>query len=332
MKLQALGFAMLKAMAASALAGMCAISQLAIAQEASSKDFPNRPITIVVPYPPGSAADNVARPLTPALQEFLGQPVIVDNRAGAQGVIGAGYVAHSKPDGYTLLIASNAMFAGKSFNKSLPYDPIASFQAVSGISSTSMIFMVRADSAIKSLADFVQSAKSRKDPITVGFGAASGQIVAAMFAQKAGVAISPITYRGTPQALSDLLGGQIEVAVVDIGNGVPHMNSARLRGIAHSAKSRSSSVPNVPTLAETLPGATFEVIIAVMAPAGTPAAVVERLDKAIRAALARPEVKTRYAASTSEVAPLSTVQLEQLLKTDLPQWHALIKSAGIEPQ
>ncbi len=122
---------------------------------AIAQDFPARPITLIAPYPPGSATDNVTRPLAIALQEILGSTVVVENKAGAQGVIGADYVARAKPDGYTLLVASTTMFAGASLVKSLPYDPVKAFEPVSGIGSTSMMFMVRADSPIKSIADLI---------------------------------------------------------------------------------------------------------------------------------------------------------------------------------
>ena len=297
-----------------------------------AQDFPSRPVTLVAPYPPGSATDNVARPLALALHEILGQPVIVDNRAGAQGVIGADYVARAKPDGYTLLIASTTMFAGTSLVKNLPYDPIKGFQPVSGIGSTSMMFLVKADSPIKTIADLVNAAKTRKDALNVGYGAASAQVVLAMFTNASTGKVTPVSYKGTPQAITDLTGGQIDAAVVDIGNGVAQLNGGRLRALAISAKARSAAAPDVPILAEVLPGAALETIIAVVAPAGTPAPIVERLDRAIRAALARPEVKARFAATTTEVVPLSTSELEKLLATDLPRWHSLIKAAGIEPQ
>ena len=296
-----------------------------------AQEFPSRPITLVAPFPPGTVTDNVTRPLAQALQEILGQPVIVDNRAGAQGVIGATFVARSKPDGYTLLVASSTMFVGTHLYKNVPYDPLG-FQPVANIGATSMMMMVKDSSPIKSLADFIDAAKSQREPPTVAFGSPSAQMVMTMFSNAAGVKLTPISYRGTPQALIDLAGGQVDAAVVDIGNGVAQIQSGRLRALAISANARSSAAPNVPILAETFPGVAMETIIAVVAPAGTPVAVVERLDRAIRSALARPEIKARYAALTTEVKPLSSAELARLLKTDVPKWEALIKGAGIEPQ
>lgn len=303
-----------------------------VATHAMAQDFPSRPVTLVAPYPAGSATDNVARPLAIALQGILGQAVIVDNRAGAQGTIGADYVARSKPDGYTLLVASSTMFAGASLVKNLPYDPTTAFQPISGIGSTSMMFMVKSDSPVKTVADLIRSGKTQNAPLAIGFGAASAQVVLAMFTSASGITVIPVPYKGTPQALTDLAGGQIPVAVVDIGNGVAQMKAGRLRPLAISAKARSVAAPDVPVLSETLKGAALETLIAVVAPANTPSAVVEKLDKAIRLALTRPEVKAAFATTTTELLPVSTAELAQMLKVDTPKWHALIKAAGIEPQ
>ena len=302
------------------------------APHAMAQEFPARTVTLVAPYPAGSATDNVARPLAIALQGILGKPVIVDNRAGAQGVIGADHVARSKPDGYTLLVASSAMFAGASLVKNLPYNPMTAFQPISGIGSTSMMFMVKADSPVKSVTDLIQSGKRSNAALSMGYGAASAQVVLAMFTRASGIDVLPIPYKGTPQVMTDLAGGQITVAIVDIGNGVAQMKSGRMRPLAISAKSRSLAAPEVPALSETLEGAELETLIAVVAPAGTPPAVVEKLDRAIRQALTKPEVKAAFAIATTEVKPMATADLMQLLKTDMPKWQALIKAAGIEPQ
>ena len=299
---------------------------------AHAADFPSRPLTLVVPYPAGSATDNVGRPLAQALQKNLGENVVVLNRAGAQGTIGANHAARSDPDGYTLLLASTTMFAGDSLFKSLPYDPIKSFEPIAGIGSTSMMFMVREDSPYKTIEDLIAAVKSKGDSINIGFGAASAQVVIAMFTEETKGSVTPVSYGGTPQALNDLIGGQIPVAVVDIGNGVAQMNSGRLRALAISARARSDAAPDVPALSESLPGAALETIIAVIGPAGIPQPVVERLNRAFLEVMETPEIKQSFKATTTEIQPLSTAELVKLLKNDLPRWHELIKAAGIEPQ
>ncbi len=310
-----------------AVASLCAAAPALRAQE-----FPARPITLVVPFPAGSITDGVTRPIAAAMQESLGQTVLVDNRAGAQGVIAGAFVARSKPDGYTLLMASSTMYVGPSLYKNVPYDPVKDFTVVAGVGSTSMMFMVKESSPVRSMAELVQASKTQRDGVTAGYGSPSAQMMLAMFTSATRANLTPISYRGTPQALTDLVGGQVESAVVDIGNGVVQLNTGRLRALAISARTRSSAAPNVPLLSETLPGMTLETLITVAAPAGTPPAVVERLDRAVRAALARPEVKARFATLTTEVLALPSAEIAQLIKSEIPKWEALIKAAGIEPQ
>jgi tripartite-type tricarboxylate transporter receptor subunit TctC len=298
-----------------------------------AQDFPSKPIVLVAPFPAGSVTDNVTRLIGQGLQEVLGQTVVVENRAGAQGTVGAAYVARAKPDGYTLLVGSSVMFVAKSLYKSLPYDPTDSFQSVSGIGSTSMMFMVPEASPIKSIADLTKAAKSG-DSVTIAFGSPSGQVALALYASVAKVSPVPVSYRGIPQALTDLAGGHVNVAIVDIGSGVAQLSTGKMRPIAISARARSAAAPDVPTLEEIFPGAggSLETIIAIVAPAHTPQAVVDRLDNAIRTVLAKTEVKTRFASLSTAVMPLSSTELSQRLKTDNPRWDALIKKAGIELQ
>ena len=314
------------------IARLAAAWLCATAPTLHAQDFPSRPITLVVPFPAGSITDGVTRPLAAAMQESLGQTVLVDNRAGAQGVIAGAFVARSKPDGYTLLMASSTMYVGPSLYKNVPYDPVKDFTLVAGVGSTSMMFMVRDASPVKSIGDLVPASKAQRDGVTTGYGSPSAQMMLAMFTNATRANLTPISYRGTPQAITDLIGGQVELAIVDIGNGVVQLNTGRLRALAISARTRSSAAPNVPLLSETLPGMTLETLITVAAPTGTPPAVIERLDRAIRAALARPDVKARYATLTTEVLALPTAEIAQLIRSEIPKWEALIKTAGIEPQ
>jgi tripartite-type tricarboxylate transporter receptor subunit TctC len=194
--------------------------------------------------------------------------------------------------------------------------------------------MVGESSPIHSVSDLAKAAAQEKPPLTVGFGSPSGQVALALFSTVSKTAPVGVSYRGIPQALTDLAGGHVNVAIVDIGSGVAQMGAARMRPIAISAAARSTSVPDVPTLQEAYPGAggALETIIAVMAPAGTPAPVVDKLDAAIRAAMAKPEVKAAFATLHTTVMPLNGKDLAQRIKTDNPRWEALLKKAGIEPQ
>ena len=313
---------------------LAAVALTAAYVGALAQDFPNRPVTLVAPFPAGSVTDSVSRALALAMQESLGQPVVVDNKAGAQGTIGAAFVANSKPDGYTLLVGSSVMFVAKSLFKTLPYEPVDGFQPIAGIGSTSMMFMVKDSSAHKSIADVASAAKSGREPVTIAYGSPSGQVALALFSNVAGVKPVGVSYKGIPQALTDLTGGHVSVAIVDIGSGVTQMKSGGMRALAISAQARSPAAPDVPTLAESFRGAdiSLETIIAIMAPAKTPPAVVERLEKAIRAALAKPEMRTRLAGVSITPLPISASEVTQRLKTDNPRWEGLIKAAGIEPQ
>jgi tripartite-type tricarboxylate transporter receptor subunit TctC len=300
----------------------------ALAQEAG------RPVTLVVPFPAGSVTDNATRAVAQQLQEILGQPVVVDNRPGAQGTLAAAHVARSPADGHTLLMASSVMFVARSLIRNLAYDPVESFQAVSGIGATSMIFMVPAASPLRSLEDLNTRARRANPPINIGFGSPTGQVVLALFATASGTQPVGVSYRGIPQAMTDLIGGHIDVAVVDLGTGLSQMRSGAARPLAVSAARRSALAPEVPTLQEAFPAAevALETIIAVVGPAGMPAPAVQRLDEAIRAALARPALQARFATLSTAVLPVSAPELASRIRSDNTRWETLIRQAGIQPE
>ena len=300
---------------------------------AFAQDYPSRPITIVVGFPAGSATDNLVRPLANALQGSLGQPVIIDNKPGANGVVATQFVARAKPDGYTLLAGSSTTLAANvGLFKSLPYDPAKDFEPVAGMGATSMMFMVRADSPAKDLKSFVALAGKEANPMPVAYGSSSAQVALAMFSKATGVRFTPVPYKGTPQAITDLLGGTIPMAIVDVGNGVPHVKSGKLIALAISGTSRSVSAANVPTLAETYPNTELVTWIGLVAPAGTPQPVVDKLWTAISAALATPEIKEKFAAISTEVEPVAPRDLGRRMQRDQVRWIELIKAAGIQPE
>lgn len=300
----------------------------------AAQDFPSRPITLVAPFPAGSVTDSVTRAVAKALSESIGQPVLVDNRAGAQGTIGAAHVANAKPDGYTLLMGSSVMFVAKGLFKTLSYDPMDSFVPVAGLGSTAMMFLVPQASPLKSMSELAAQAKAAKQAVSMAYGSPSGQVAVALFASVTQSEPVAVSYRGIPQAITDLLGGQVQVAVVDIGSGMAQVNAQKARALAISAASRSPSAPQVPTLQETFSLSTgaLETIIAVQAPAGTPAAVVDRLDAAFQKAMASPEVRAQFQTLNTSVLSLSSKQLQERMRTDNPRWLQLMVQAGIAPQ
>ncbi|MDN3567169.1 Bug family tripartite tricarboxylate transporter substrate binding protein [Paeniroseomonas aquatica] len=291
-----------------------------------------RPLTLVVPFPAGSVTDGVARALAAPLQEALGQPVLVDNRAGAQGTLGAALVARSPADGHTLLVASSLLFVARSLYRMLPYDPVESFRPVSGIGATCMVFLVGGASPIRSVAELAARAGRQDPPLSVAYGSPSGQVALALFAAASGTRPVAVSYRGIPQAMTDLVGGHVEAAVVDLGSALAQAKAGGIRPLATSAGSRSALAPEIPVLREAFPdaAAALETMIALVAPAGTPAATVGRIDAAIRAALARPAVRQQFATLATAPLPLGPEALGQRIGTDNARWEALIRQAGIE--
>ena len=298
-----------------------------------AQDYPARPISVVVPYPAGSFTDNVMRPVAAALAKSLGQNVLIDNRVGAQGVVGTQFAARARADGYTLLIGSSTSLAANvSLFKSLPYDPLKDFQPVAGLAYTSMMFMVRPDSPAKDLKSFLELARREANPMPAGIGSSSAQVGLALLSKVSGVKFTPISYKGTPQVLTDLIGGVVPLGVVDVGNGVAQMKGGRLLPLAISGSSRSVSAPEVPTLGETWSGTQLVSWVGLMAPAGTPMSIVDRLHAAVNEALASAEMKKTFAAMATEIEPVTPQALRARMERDVLQWGELIRAAGIAPE
>lgn len=298
-----------------------------------AQDFPSSPVTIVVPYGPGSYTDNVIRPLAVALQKVLGQPVIVDNKTGASGIIGTQHVARAKADGYTLLAGSSTTLAANAgLFKSLPYDPRKDFVPVAGVAATSMMFMVRSDFPAKDLKGFLAHAGKQPNPLAMAYGSASAQVALALFAKESGAKFTAVPYKGTPQAITDLLGGQVQAAIVDVANGVPQIRSGKLHALAISGAARSAAAPEVPTLAETWPGTQLVTWVGLVAPAGTPPAVVDKLSAAVSTALASPELKQQFTTIATDLDPASAQEMARRMQRDHVLWLDLIKAAGIVPE
>jgi tripartite-type tricarboxylate transporter receptor subunit TctC len=311
-----------------------ALASLAlVAGAAGAQDYPTRPITIIVPQPPGSASDNVTRPIAQALKETLGQPVIIENKAGAAGMIGMGQAARAKPDGYTFVIVSNTtMAANPSMFQKLPYDAEKDFSAVALMGRTSMMYVVRSDFPADSLDALVAEAKRRKVPLSAGYGSSTAQVALNMLTTATGMTVTPVPYQGTPKLTVDLLGGQVDLAVVDVGAGVVQARTGKVRPLAVASSRKLDAAGNVPTLAERHPGVFMDTWIALAAPAGTPAAIIQKVNAAVNAAARRPEVQEAFQTVAIDLATATPQELEAMIKADQQKWPKLIREAGIQPQ
>ena len=295
--------------------------------------YPTKPVKLIVPFPAGSATDQVARVVGAELQQALGQPFIVENKAGAQGAIAAAEVAKAAPDGYTLMLTTNTpQAANVSLFKKLNYDPVKDFTPITRYGTTSFMLMVRPDFPAKDLKGFIAHARSRPGKLSGGYGSSGSQVSLAMLKQLGKLDIVEVPYKGIPQTVTDTMGGSLQLTFVDMANALAQAKGGKLRGLAVTNGKRSSLAPDLPAIAEELPG--YEIIawFALVAPAKLPEAIVQRLHEVNMKALAKPEVKDRFATVGTDVAPLSPAELGKFIQAEVAHWAKLVKLAGIEPE
>ncbi len=316
-------------LAAIAGAGLSA-SPILGAQPAGS--YPTRPVKIVVPFPPGSGPDQLARILSQQLQATLHQPFVVDNKVGALGAIGAGEVSRAAPDGYTLLLATNTTHAANvSLFKTLAYDPVKNFTAITRVATGQLMLLVRPDSPHANLASLIKAGQGA-GKLTAGYGAASPQVAAAKLRQDAKLNLTSVPYKGIPEAVNDMLGGHVDFTFADLPVALPLVRGGRARPLGVTSVARYAGEPQIPAIAETLPG--YEVLgwLGVVAPAGTPDAIIQRLDGALSQALKQPELSDRIRGMFYLVEPMSTRQFGDYIGEEIVRWKEYARVAGIEPQ
>jgi tripartite-type tricarboxylate transporter receptor subunit TctC len=311
---------------------MTFVAAMAFAGAAFAQAWPARPVKLVVPFPAGSATDQVARVLGQELQEALKQPFVVDNKAGAQGSIAAAEVARSAPDGYTLMVTTNTpQAANVSLFKQLAYDPVKDFAPVARLGTISFMLMVRADFPARSFKEFLAHARSQPGKFSAGYGSAGSQVSQAMLRSMAKIDFVDVAYRGLPQAITDVLGGTITFTFADLANALAQQKGGKMRGLAVTSEKRSALAPEVPAIAEELPGYELIAWFALVAPAGTPPEIVARLHQTTAAALAKPDIVARFATLGTDVAPMNPEQLGAFIRSEIAKWARLTKEAGIEP-
>ncbi|MDB5812848.1 MAG: hypothetical protein JWN94_4970 [Betaproteobacteria bacterium] len=312
-----------------ALALGCAL--LAGAASCAAQSYPDRPIRLIVPQPPGGTSDILGRAFGQRLAENVHQQVVIDNRAGASGTIGTDLAAKSTPDGYTLVFVYTTHATTPGIYGKLPYDPVADFAPVTILTAAPLLLVVHPKTPVTTVKELIAYAKTRPGELnfcSAGNGSGS-HLAGELFNSMTGVRLAHIPYKGSGLAITELIGGQVQLMFAGIVPIDPHVKSGRVRSIAVSSAQRTASLPQVPTIAESgLPG--FEVVgwYGVLAPARTPPAIIERLHREFIAILKTPEIRDRLTREGAEPVGNTPAEFTAFLKTDIARWGKVIKAAG----
>ena len=311
--------------------GLSLLSTLGHAQP-----YPNKPIKAIVPFAPGSATDQIGRAFAAKMSEVLEQQIIVENKPGVNGMLGADAVAKATPDGYTLMIGTNSTNAAlKSLMKKLPYDQDTAFTPVGYLGSVPLIVAVNNDFPAKTLKELVDLAKAKPNQVTFASASTSQLVSTEMLASMAQVQMTNVPYKSGPAAMTDLMGGQVNLFTADFAVMLPQVKAGKIRGLAVTSTKRSKAIPELPTVNEALGLKDYELIayFAIFAPAGTPPDIVSKLNKAINMAATHKDILDRFAGNLGfETEPGPPEALGQRTKLESAKWAKAIRDAKIEPQ
>jgi len=304
------------------------------ASAASAQTFPDRPITFVVPFAAASATDQIARAIGQAVSEASGQPVVIENKPGANSFIGAQAVARAKNDGYTVLITTNTTHAANEhLFKKLPYDPVKDFEPVTLLGKGGQIMVVPPSLPAKDVKEFIALAKAQTGKLSFGFGSSSSRVAGELFKQLTGTEIVSVPYRSNPMGITDLLGGQIQVMWTDMTTGLPQVKSGNLKALGVTTSTRSPLAPDVPTIAESgVPGYESTYWFAAYVPAGTSQAIVNRLNQLLVTAAKTPTAAKFYGPTGTELVTSTPDELRRFQAAESQKWAQIIAKAGIQKE
>ncbi|TMS58277.1 tripartite tricarboxylate transporter substrate binding protein [Imbroritus primus] len=311
---------------------MLTLGMTAASEAAASPGYPDKPIRIVVPFPPGGITDQLAREVSHSLSKRLQQTVIVDNRPGAGGNIGAAAVARAPGDGYTLLFGTfGTLPVNKSLYEKPGYDPLKDFAPVAGVAYLPNVLLVHPDVPARNVAELIALAKKSPGQLTYGsFGnGSSAHLAGELFAHMAGISITHVPYKGSPASMTDLVGGRLTMMFDSIPTALPIAREGRARALAVTMAARSEQLPNVPTLAETVPGYELTAWFGVAAPASTPKSIVDRLNAEITASLKEPAFREKLTSQGAVPFPQTPAQFKTFINNQYEKWDKVIKKANI---
>ena len=308
-----------------------ALAATAFVLPARAQTFPDRPIKIIVPFGPGGFTDVAARILQKELAPALGQAVIIENRPGAGSTIGTDAVAKAAPDGYTLVMISTAHVISPHLYKQMPYDPLKDFTPVMKLAEGPYVLVVHPSLPAKNVAELVALAKAQPGTIdyaSSGNGSAQ-HLVGALFTTMAGVNLNHVPYKGSNQAMNDVLGGQVKVSFVGVPNALPNLNSGKLKALGVSTAKRYAELPDVPTIAEAgVPGYDATIWLGLLAPPGTPREIVAKLNADISRILSTAEARKLMASAGVDVATSTPEDFGRLMQSELDRWGKVVRETG----
>ncbi|HSW06604.1 Bug family tripartite tricarboxylate transporter substrate binding protein [Aquabacterium sp.] len=317
-----------------ALAAALTCITLGLSMGAHAQAYPSKPITFIVPFAAGSATDQLARALGQSITEQTKQAVVVENKAGASGMMAAQAAARAGADGHTVLITTNTtQAANEHLYKKLPYDPVKDFAPVTGLGKGGQVLVVPAASPYKSVAELLAAARKSPGKLSFGSGSSSSRVAGEMLKQLSGTDILHVPYKSNPLAITDLLGGQIDLMITDTSTGVPQVKAGKLRALGYSTQKRSAQLPEVPTIDEAgVKGYDMGYWFAAYVPAGTPAPVVARLHDLLVAAVKSAPAKSFFDTAGSEAWTTTPDELAKFQAAEAQKWGKVIKAAGIDPE
>ncbi len=301
----------------------------------AAQEFPAKPVRLIVPFAAGGPNDLAIRPLTGKLQEYLGQPFVIDYRAGANGVIGTDLVAKSPPDGYTLLVISASYTINVAMSASLPFDPLKDLTAVSSIATSDIVLVVNPSVPARTVKEYVALARARPGKMTYGSSGTGGSLHmgAVLLALVTGIDMVHVPYKGAILSLTDVMGGHVDSMFIAASAAIPQIKAGRVRALAVTSAQRAPSLPDVPTFAEAgFPAVQVDSRYGVLAPAATPRDIVNRLNAAIVKALASADVRERYAPQGLEPAPSTPQEYQNYIRDDIAKWRKVVAAAKLSAQ
>ena len=315
-------------------AGACLAGSLISAPVSAAEVYPQRAVRLIIPYPPGGAGDIVGRMLSARLGEALGQQIVVDNRPGGGQLIATQLAAKAPPDGYTLFLASATHGINPGLLKTLPYDSIRDFAPITLVADSPLIFIAHPALAVSNIRELVAQAKSRPGRINYASSGpgTGGHLSVELLKWMTGIDLVHIPYKGAGPALTDLIGGQVQMMCTSPLPALPHVKSGRLVALAMTSRARSRAAPEIPTVAETLPGYESTLWYALLAPAATPQAIVRRVHAETTKVLKSPEIAEQLAALGADPIGSSPQELAKFLQTEIARWTKLIQQANIRAE